>query len=223
MLLPALSKAREKARQTVCMNNLKQLNIALLMYSNDNDDYLLPSWNGGRCWWNVLVENGYLEKYLDYSLGNSQKKLKKPNILTCPSSKRWYDGWSHSVNYQMNSRMCGFMYKGWFFYGKLQNQARLNMIKYPSQSVWVTDAAPTDWNPVGERCAYEFNPYWDGSSRVLLVMPDDFFHPGYYGYVSGRHGGGGNVLFIDGSVRWFRAGTYRSPEVYLTFDGAEDW
>ena len=37
MLLPALSKAREKARQISCSSNLKQLGLAYGMYSNDND------------------------------------------------------------------------------------------------------------------------------------------------------------------------------------------
>lgn len=36
MLLPALGKAREKARQAVCMNNMKQTGVALEMYAQDN-------------------------------------------------------------------------------------------------------------------------------------------------------------------------------------------
>jgi len=40
MLLPALSKARERARQAVCINNLKQWGMVILMYVQDYDDYL---------------------------------------------------------------------------------------------------------------------------------------------------------------------------------------
>ena len=42
MLLPALSKAREKARAISCTNNLKQLTLGNILYSNDYDDYLPP-------------------------------------------------------------------------------------------------------------------------------------------------------------------------------------
>ena len=43
MLLPALSKAREKARAISCTNNLKQLQLGNILYSGDNDDYLPPT------------------------------------------------------------------------------------------------------------------------------------------------------------------------------------
>ena len=41
MLLPALSKAREKARSISCLNNLKQTSMNFLMYAQENDGYYL--------------------------------------------------------------------------------------------------------------------------------------------------------------------------------------
>ena len=43
MLLPALSKARQKARDIHCISNLKQIGYAVVMYSADNDDYVPPA------------------------------------------------------------------------------------------------------------------------------------------------------------------------------------
>jgi len=38
ILLPALAKARESARRSACVNNLKQLGLVLNMYANENKD-----------------------------------------------------------------------------------------------------------------------------------------------------------------------------------------
>jgi prepilin-type N-terminal cleavage/methylation domain-containing protein len=42
LLLPALSQAREKARQTTCVNNLKQIATANAMYLDENEDWMYP-------------------------------------------------------------------------------------------------------------------------------------------------------------------------------------
>lgn len=57
MLLPALSKARDKARAIQCMGNLKQLGLYAAMYANDFDDYAFPCrLNGTATWWYEYIE-----------------------------------------------------------------------------------------------------------------------------------------------------------------------
>ncbi|MBN2450521.1 MAG: prepilin-type N-terminal cleavage/methylation domain-containing protein [Lentisphaeria bacterium] len=50
MLLPALAKARAKARQISCLSNLKQLHLCFQMYADDNKEYT-PKGYGGINWW----------------------------------------------------------------------------------------------------------------------------------------------------------------------------
>jgi len=58
MLLPALSKARERARTAVCMNNLKQIGIALILYADDYRYFPTQSpqwnWTSVSVWWGIL-------------------------------------------------------------------------------------------------------------------------------------------------------------------------
>ncbi len=46
MLLPALAKAREKARATTCLSNMKQCGTLFLMYADDSNDYFPPNYDG---------------------------------------------------------------------------------------------------------------------------------------------------------------------------------
>ncbi len=56
MLLPALSKAREKARQISCTNNMKQCTLGMNMYTGDNDgSYLACGAIADYKWWGELV------------------------------------------------------------------------------------------------------------------------------------------------------------------------
>jgi prepilin-type N-terminal cleavage/methylation domain-containing protein/prepilin-type processing-associated H-X9-DG protein len=80
MLLPALNKAKLKAQGIDCLSNLKQLTLAWLMYSDDNNDKLVlnsigknsDSWCGG---------------WLDYSV-NNRDNTNVLNIMS-PIGKLW--------------------------------------------------------------------------------------------------------------------------------------
>ena len=75
MLLPALQQAREKARQTVCLSNLRQIGLGALMYTNEHDGYHPNHASEGsgdaNSWFGKLVNMGYIER----------------GILACPTSK----------------------------------------------------------------------------------------------------------------------------------------
>ena len=64
MLLPALNQARESARSTSCLNNLKQLGVMHLSYAQDYNDVLIAaksSWGG--VWPQALSTLNYLSGY----------------------------------------------------------------------------------------------------------------------------------------------------------------
>ena len=67
MLLPALNKAREKARASECANNLKQFGQAFMLYNNDNNDNLPPARDyapTAKYWHRAVKNEGYLEHTL---------------------------------------------------------------------------------------------------------------------------------------------------------------
>src|ERR1700712_2222101 len=63
MLLPALAKAKARAKTANCINNNKQIALGLIMYASDNNDKL-PSLNTGTYpgvttnWYFTIMDNG---------------------------------------------------------------------------------------------------------------------------------------------------------------------
>ena len=109
MLLPALSKAREKARQISCTSNLKQLGLATTMYTNDNNDMIHGLWDDAFWTQNtpIIPEAPEFKKEEDgnwYQCWSTAIYPYVQNVKTyiCPSNL-FNDG---GVNYGMPS-MCG--------------------------------------------------------------------------------------------------------------------
>ncbi len=79
MLLPALSAARARARETSCVNNLKQMGLSITMYTGDNNDYVphLAKSAGGDIYDNYSYSGLHLLYTLEY--------LKNATTYYCPS------------------------------------------------------------------------------------------------------------------------------------------
>jgi len=61
ILLPALSAAREQAKTTMCLSNLRSICQAVQMYANDYNGYPVPvTCDQGMYWYNILVDRHYL-------------------------------------------------------------------------------------------------------------------------------------------------------------------
>ncbi|MDA7645085.1 type II secretion system GspH family protein [Verrucomicrobia bacterium] len=68
MLLPALGKAKAKAQGIKCLNNLRQIQLAYLMYPDDHDSWLPPNPEGRA---QNVEGKGWVSGLLDFSPGNS--------------------------------------------------------------------------------------------------------------------------------------------------------
>ncbi len=78
MLLPALGKARESARQSECMNNLKQLGTAMVSFADDNKGrYFTPSVADFTD--DDALYEATFKPLLKTYMGNSEKSLMCPN------------------------------------------------------------------------------------------------------------------------------------------------
>ena len=83
MLLPALSKAREKARGISCVNNMKQITMQELMYADENGGMLILQSNTSNNIWTGLAQ-AYPNTAADYK--------NNPKVYHCPSSELVYNG-----------------------------------------------------------------------------------------------------------------------------------
>lgn len=94
MLLPALSRAKEKAKQTQCANNQRQIGLGWLIYVQDNNDVypLIRGWGGaGGQRGAPTAQTAWLSPYFGISVDYTNRPLNRyvANVETwrCPSDK----------------------------------------------------------------------------------------------------------------------------------------
>jgi len=173
MLLPALSKARERARAATCMNNLKQLGLATFMYAGDYGGWLPLSWNANenRAWNECLCGGSGLYGFL--IPGGYIKNL---SILYCPS----YYPKKGKTDYGGRSYTYGRRQYTWGYNEYWINIETLRTGPYKIQN-------PSDYPFYVDSLYKQYKTQWyritGDAIRVHL-----------------RHSGVANVWFIDGHV-----------------------
>ena len=208
MLLPALSKAKEKARTISCNNNLHQLGMAMRMYLDDNRDTFPPHLNSVR----------WPDKFFDY-YGKDVKMLLCPSEitnapLTLGPSNNVADAAprSYFINGFNDYAQDTFGADGFsqFMAGTLPSGIKENVILHPSDTI-----------VLGEKIAARGDFYMD----MLAGNGDDFSgavaQDRHSGRGVGSATGGSNNTYADGSTRYSKYGTAFDPLNLWSISDAE--
>jgi prepilin-type N-terminal cleavage/methylation domain-containing protein/prepilin-type processing-associated H-X9-DG protein len=96
ILFPVFVQVREKARQTSCMSNAKQIGLADLQYSQDNDEAMVPDWIGPVIPWLGFGGN---QRWTDLLY----PYVRTTNVFNCPDDKNVITNPFGSAAYQYSS------------------------------------------------------------------------------------------------------------------------
>ena len=187
MLLPALSSAKERAKRISCVNNLKQLGIASIIYAGDNQDKVVPA---GDSLTPIQVNATDASVDAWKSLGLSITQTNGPSVWCCPSRSglpQWgsvYQQWV--IGYQ--------------YYGGIKTWMNNTVADVPSRSPVKTASSKPGWMLAADLLARPDGANWgDGTTT------------GAWGNIPPHKNGGSktppgaNEVFIDGSARWVKA------------------
>lgn len=178
MLLPALNKARDKARGIKCLSNQKQSIMSLNLYMNDfNNDVLILDKQGGawKFWSDIYHDRlGY---------------IKSPDIMVCPSIqpfkyvvRNYVYGLSQATTAYAEGLCDRITTSDGYYYGMLYGRKATNA----SNFILLGDAGylyPTGYAPL------KISP---GLAQIFDLST----YQTYAGHM--RHGGQGNFAFLDG-------------------------
>ena len=216
MLLPALGKAKEKAKRTQCINNLKQLYIGCTLYAGDNED-IFPSWGGNQSPYNQrTLNNVWLPSYVRWIVfgGSVGRQVPKSNAALNAMGGNFENlGYLFSAGYVGDGKV--------FFCPSYPDASQLGSHYYsgganpPGPLIQIVQSANGN---VGVRSSYTYNPVVHTttltgtinnrkffkssniSSRSVFIM--DYLDVGMNDPLNAAHirSKGWNISFTDGSV-----------------------
>ena len=186
ILFPVFARAREKARQTSCLSNLKQIGLGLMMYAQDYDERLPATyqWVSPPAAWPLISWRTMTYPY-----------VKNAQLFVCPSDAApgadpGDSGTLPAVSYQANP---------WVMPGiRGDFNGAIGAITAPAETMMVFDTwqASTwcaDGNWTGGKC----------SATCFGGKPAGLRNDGVD---ISRHNGGFNAALCDGHAKWFKAG-----------------
>jgi prepilin-type processing-associated H-X9-DG protein/prepilin-type N-terminal cleavage/methylation domain-containing protein len=185
MLLPALNKAREKARAVNCVSNQKQLGTSFLLYTNSNNDVLPEVFDASTVLWTQKLMAG------DY--GNRSN-------FVCPSvASDIVDNWKYVTPdfARANPNATAFWYPSF---------GMLRWYKWPRGGMSDAALRKISSAKAPSRAGLTADTYSDGATpRDNYYYIEDLFANGG-GHLSARHAGTVNALMLDGHVEGVQTG-----------------
>ncbi len=168
ILFPVFAQAREKARQTSCLSNMKQILTGSLMYTQDYDERLMPSW---LCMDGSDVAGGGNGNGCTNSKGDQwtwttfiQPYTKNKAVLLCPSAKDgWGPGWPDTTggSYGMNHDNVGW-----------GNSIKMATVNKPASFIYFQEAGGA-WDDSNERPDLSEASGWAKGYAEFVEKPDD--------------------------------------------------
>jgi prepilin-type processing-associated H-X9-DG protein/prepilin-type N-terminal cleavage/methylation domain-containing protein len=192
MLLPALGKAREKAKSISCVGRLKQVGSAVRIYSDDYDSSMITIYAGGPGWLDHATYAEFLFRYKYLAKGSG-------DVLVCPSYQPYRFDDSYIAVYGILSPTYGQT-----FYNKASSPTRrgliLKNVKKPSEFMMLADSI--------KGCTSANLPFI--SPQFYAFNPATMLWGTSYGGAHFRHGSQANFAYFDGHAASLSFGQYYS-------------
>ena len=208
MLLPALNNARKRGQAANCINNLKQCGIAMMMYSNDNNDLVILAEHPKSYtpWGHMLYRDGYLGNGASYAARANQKSI---GILRCPgfiedNGIRADSSASQAFIYGIATYVP--MNDGTYGPGDGKSQYKIFQVKDPSKNPMLADSLGINYSTQAK------NPYHQ-YQRFILKADSEIGKS--RNRIHARHSSFANVIVFDGSCRSFSEGDFESDSALV--------